>query len=253
MKSSNKIGLVISALSVIIFALGCEILDPVDPEPDDFRSYKFTVKRENSYLSNATVSIQTADKDYSGFTDSEGKCQIIIPNGAILPDFLIVTVDHNNVKPRGFSVSGSTNTNSNKVVTCSKAPSKVLVKEVTLHHLGNDQYSGSANSQHQLPTEGIEIPFSFYLSSIPGTMPYLQIFARGVQHSTKIIVNGQIVNTLGDSSPDGDLSFYDFDLNGNPANILKIGFNTLTIKTGENNESDPWDDIEFCALLLYYL
>jgi|GEM_PF-5176794 len=45
---------------------------------------------------------------------------------------------------------------------------------------------------------------------------------------------------------------YDFQLIGNANTIFHAGNNIITIKTGATGISDPWDDIEFCGLLLYY-
>ncbi len=227
---------------------------PPPPVPEDVRSYNFTIKRNDLTISNASVLIETFDQLFSATTDNQGRCQIKIPNDVSLPTYVIVTVDHSSIRPRAFSVPGATYNISNLSVPCKETPSTVLVKETSLHHLGNDQYGGSANSQHQLPTEGIERSFSFYLSGIPGTMPYLQLYARGIEHPTEIKINGITTNKLGNSSSDGDLSKWDIQLNPDviPSNVFQAGYNTLTIKTGANDASDPWDDIEFCALLLYY-
>lgn len=223
-----------------------------DSMPDDARSYSFTVTRNNTALSNASLKIQTNSQSYSAQTDNTGKCQIKVPNDVSLPDYAIVTVEHNNARPVGFSVPGSRNSQSSRSISCKSLPSVVLVNDASLYHLGNDQYSGDANSQLQKATDGIYKTFSFYLSSIPSQMPHFQIYARGVQHPTEIKINGTITRQLNDSSSNGDIDKYEGQLIGNPSTVLQPGYNTLTIKTGANNPSDPWDDIEFCALLLYY-
>ena len=249
-KSINLSGFAITAITAFIFLLsGCDDDPPVEPE--NARSYKFNVTRSSSVLANASVSIQTSYKYYHGVTDNQGKCQIIIPNEVTLPTFVIVTVDHNSIMPYALSVPGSDNSNSDKSVNCQNAPSKVLLKEVNLHHLGNDNYGGAANSQHQLLIEGIERSFSFYLSSIPSSMPRIQLYARGIEEPTEIIFNGITTDKLQNSAYNGDLSRYDGQLTANTHTVLHAGNNTFTIKTAINNDSD-WDDIEFCGLLLYY-
>ncbi|MFH1118900.1 MAG: hypothetical protein V1775_03700 [Bacteroidota bacterium] len=250
-KSYYLSGFAITAITAITFLLsGCD--EDQSVEPDDSRLYKFTVTRSSSVLANASVSIQTSYQYYHGVTDNQGKCQIKIPNEVTLPTYVIVTVDHNSIMPYALSVPGSDNSNSNKSVNCQNAPSTVLLKEVNLHHLGNDDYGGAPNSQHQLSSEGIEKSFSFYLSSIPGTMPRIQLFARGIEHPTEIKFNGITTDKLENSASNGDLSRYDGQLTANTHTVLHAGNNTITIKTGPNNSSDPWDDIEFCGLLLYY-
>jgi hypothetical protein len=165
---------------------------------------------------------------------------------------VIATVDHSSIKPHAASVPGAKNSNNNKSITCEAAPSRVLVREVKLHHLGNDYYTGPENSQLQIVTEGVELSYSFYLSSIPSSMPYIRIFARGVQCRTEVKINGISTDYLGESTANGDLSRYSFRLTANPATVFKIGTNYLRIRTGYYSEHDPWDDIEFCSLLLYY-
>ncbi len=223
-----------------------------DCETEPVRSYNFEVTRNGSTLTGASVTIQTNFDYYSATTDNNGKCSIKIPNEVSLPTYVIATVDHGSIRPKAFSVSGSADASGDKAVSCQSLPSEVLVKEVALHHLGNDQYDGSANSQHQLSTEGIERSFEFYLSSIPSTMPYIQVYARGIEHPTEIIINGITTDKLGDSYADGDLSYWDAQLTANPSTVFQVGYNTITIKAGANNASDPWDDIEFCGLMLYY-
>lgn len=244
----------IAALTAaLVFALlfaGCDLIE--DPEPANVRSYSFMVNRDQGALANATVSILTGRGAYAQTTDGNGHCEINIPNTIDLPDFVIATIDHDDIRPGAVALSGSFNSNSSKVVNCRRLPSVVLVKETPLHHLGNDQYGGAANSKHQLPTEGIQLSFGFQLAGIPHTMPHLQLYIRGVEHPTEIIINGIRTDRLANSAPNGDLSYLDAQLTANPNTVFRRGYNTLTIKTGANTASDPWDDIEFCGLLLYY-
>ena len=83
-------------------------------------------------------------------------------------------------------------------------------------------------------------------------MPKIRFFARGIQHPTEIWINGIIVNHLGNSNPNGDLSLYDFQLSGAPQSLLKLGSNMISIMTAAYDPiSDLWDEIEFCSLALY--
>jgi hypothetical protein len=217
------------------------------------RTYNFTISSSSSTLSNASVSIQTKSQNYTATTDNDGKCLINIPNSVSLPTYTIVTIDHSSIKPNCLTVSGEANANYSIPINCANLPTIVRLKEISLHHLGNDQYSGSANSQLQLPTEGLEKTFSYNLPATPGVMPRIQIYARGVQHSAQILSNGTLVGSLNDSNSSGDLSLYDFQAKGTANTIYRAGTNYITIKTGATgNSSDPWDDIEFCGILIYY-
>lgn len=239
--SKLSAAIVLAALTVVLFS-ACE--------PEQQRSYSFTVSKNGTALSGANVSIATSGQHYSVTSDNNGKCKITIPNIVDLPTFLIVNIDHSQIKPFALTVSGAIDAKSNKNIDCEAVPFDVKVRESGLHHLGNDQFGGSANSQLQNSAEGLERSFFFSLNSVPSSMPRLQIYARGVQEPTEIILNGITVDKLGNSDPDGDLSRWDFQLTANPNTVLKAGNNVLTIKTGANGSSD-WDDIEFCGLLLY--
>lgn len=217
------------------------------------RTYNFTISRSGSTLSSASVSIQTKSQNYSASTDNDGKCLINIPNSVSLPKYTIVTIDHSSIKPYCLTVSGDANAKYSNPINCSNLPTIVRLKEISLHHLGNDKYSGAANSQLQLPTEGLEKTFSYNLPATPGVMPRIQIYARGIQHSAQILSNGTLVSTLNNSNSNGDLSLYDFQAIGTANTIYRAGTNYITIKTGATgNSSDPWDDIEFCGILIYY-
>ncbi len=247
MKHINLFEIVLIMTTLSLFS--CE-RNPTTPE--NIRSYSFVIQTSSSLIQGAIVSIQTSRQNYSGTTNNKGKCEISISNDVSLPEFVIVTVDHSSIKPHALSVPGAKNSNSNKSVTCESAPSQVLVREVTLHHIGDDHYAGPENSQLQIWSEGIEQSFNFYLSSIPGSMPYIRIFARGVQRRIEVKINGIATDYLGNSAANGDLSLYKFQLTANPATVFKRGTNLLSIKSIYDSSCDDWDDIEFCGLLLYY-
>jgi len=238
----------------IICAITFSSCEKEELEPKtESRSYSFMVTRSNSTLSNAIVNIATHGKNFSATTDANGKCKINVPNNINLPTNTIVTVDHSSIKTYCLTVSGSQNAVPSLQVNCVNAPSIVRLRSVALNHLGNDNYSGSANSQFQLPSVGLEKSFSYNLPATPSIMPRLQVYARGIQHPVKIYSNGVLTGTLNNSSSNGDLSLYDFPLYGNASAIYHSGSNVLTIKTGATgNSNDPWDDIEFCGLMLYY-
>lgn len=217
------------------------------------RSYSFTISRNSSALANSTVSIETQSQNYTSATDNDGKCQINIPNGIILPAYTIVTIDHNSIKPYCLTVSGGQNAKSSFPINCTNVPSIVRLRAVGLHHLGDDSYTGSENSQLQLPSEGHEKSFSYTLPATPGIMPRIQIYARGIEGNVNIFCNGIPTGILGNSASNGDLTPYDFQLSGNANTIFHSGNNIITIKTKLNaSNSSDWDDIEFCGLLIYY-
>lgn len=230
--------------------IGC---DKKPTQPENSRVYAVTLQTSSSSpVRGAAVSIQTAAANYGATTDDDGKAQIAIPNDVVLPAFVIVTADHSSIMPEGRSLPGAQDSNTSRIIICEPAPSRTLVREAALHHIGDDHYTGDPNSQLQISTEGVRQSFAFSLSGIPGSMPYIRFFARGIQRRTKIQINSITVNHLGDSSADGDLSRYSFQLTANPATVFRAGTNVLTLETGYDSSIDDWDDIEFCGLLLYY-
>lgn len=246
---NSKKFLLMLLIIIELSLLGCENQSTA---PENVRSYNFIIQTTSSYIHGAVVSIKTRQQNYTTTTNNKGKCEISISNEVLLPEFLIVTVDHSSIKPHAISVPGEKNSNSNKTINCESAPSRVLVREARLHHLGDDSYTGSENSQLQIATEGVELSFSFYLSSIPNSMPYIRIFARGVQHPTEIKINGITTDRLNNSNVNGDLSFYKGQLTASPSTVFKKGTNIFSIKTFYRSSFYDWDDIEFCGLLLYY-
>lgn len=218
----------------------------------DTRTYSFTISRNSSALANSSVSIATQSQNYTATTDNSGKCKINIPNSISLPTYTIVTIDHSSIKPYCLSVSGAQNAESNIPINCTNVPSIVRFRGVALHHLGNDVYGGSANSQLQLASEGLEKSFSYTLPATPGVMPRIQIYARGIEYPAEIYFNNHLTATLSNSASNGDLSLYDFQLGGNASTIFHTGSNIITIKTGATGLPDAWDDFEFCGVLLYY-
>ncbi len=251
MKTKNSfLAMLITSIVLIVFVFGGCKKGGIETE---MRTYNFTVSRSNSALANSSVSIQTKDQNYAATTGNDGKCKINIPNSVSLPSYTVVTIDHSSIKPYCLTVSGEFNANSSIPINCTNVPSIVRFREVAVHHLGNDLYDGSANSQLQLPTEGLERSFSYTLPATPGIMPRIQIYARGIQTGAKIFCNGIATGILNNSASNGDLSLYDSQLIGNASTIFHAGNNIITIKTGATgNSSDPWDDIEICGLLLYY-
>ena len=224
----------------------------IPPEPVDGRVYRVQVRYPSmTPVENATVRIKLDGTVFTQSTGEDGWCRIPVSNSVDLPTFVIASIDHHSIMPAAITLSGAENSRDTHIVDCSLAPSRIYVKDVDLHHLGNDIYGGPENSQLQISTEGIEHSYQFQLASLPGRMPRYRIYARGVQRGTEIIINGHITNVLGDSDSDGSISQYDHRVTGQPQSILRVGTNILTIKTGANNGQDPWDDIEYCSLLLY--
>jgi|JI10StandDraft_1071094.scaffolds.fasta_scaffold220799_2 hypothetical protein len=249
----KKSKLLLIKRTLILTALVTLVFSACKKDETETRTYSFTISRNSSALANSSVTIQTREQDYSVTTDGDGKCKINIPNTVSLPSFTIVTIDHSSIKPYCLSVSGASNANSNLPINCTNVPTIVRLREVALHHLGDGNFTGSENSQLQLSSEGIQKEFHYNLAAKPSIMPHIQIFARGIQSTPAIFINGHPVGSLTPSPTNGDLGYFDFQLQtgGVPTNqIFNVGDNVLKIHTTQ--DGTDWDDIEFCGLLLYY-
>lgn len=236
---------------------GCGKHNPVSPQvlppPITSRTYDVKVLTPGSApLADATVLLQTARQNYVMSTNSDGMARISLSNSVPLPPWVVIVATHATIMPEARTCPGGPGATASPVISTLPMPSTLLVRDVYLHHLGNDEYGGSANSQLQLPTEGISRSYSFILAGNPQAMPRIRLFARGVEHPTGVYINGTRVNTLAASPSDGSIASYAFRLSGSPTSLLHTGTNTLTIKTAPYQPSDPWDDIEYCGLMLYY-
>lgn len=237
-------------LAAIAFSQICCQKDPTKPE--NSRVYTVTLQIASTPVRGASVSIETESNQYVATSDENGKAELAIPNEVPLPPLVIVTADHSSIKPEARALPGSQDSDVSRSITCEASPSRVLVREAALHHIGDDDYGGEPNSQLQISTEGTRLSFTFNLASIPSSMPYIRVFARGIQYPLQIKINGITTDRFGNSPSDGDLGRYTYQLTANPATVFRAGSNVLTLESYYRTNEDDWDDLEFCSLLLYY-
>ncbi len=248
-----KSTLALILLSALVAPLcGCSEA-PTKPKAQEARTYNVRVLSPSSGpLAGASVMVQTRSQNFVSSTDANGVAAVVIPNTVTLPSQVIIMATHWSIMPEARTCPGDLNAIANPTISTVAMPASMLVRDVYLHHLGNDLYGGDPNSQLQLASEGLEHSYSFSLGGVPNYMPVIRVFARGVQYPTQIKINGVVVNSLANSSGDGALSLYNFRLAGSPGNLLRSGVNTLSIRTASVGGSDPYDDIEFVGLVLYF-
>ena len=122
----------------------------------------------------------------------------------------------------------------------------------SLHHLGDDSYSGSANSKFQKNSEGVQFTTTFEVNAKQLQCRYatVAILAKGIQsdqgYPNKITLNDQS-QSLYDSPENGDYEDqeYWFEISG-----LHEGTNRLTISSGQ--KGTDYDDFEFTNLRVYF-
>lgn len=249
----DKITTALLIILLFLLLFGCKKSTVTEPQNERVYTVKVLNKFTSSPVRQATFIIPTEDWWVITSTDEKGIAVIEIPNDTKLPQKTVGLVYESSViMPEGINFSGAESVVETQTIKCEPIPSTVIIYEPHLRHIGNDYYTTEPNSQLQIPTEGLKISYSFNLSNIPNIMPYIRFCARGIEGKTKIKINNITVDQLGNSSPDGSLSKYNFQLTADPHTVLKTGTNILTFETAYITELEDWDDIEYCALLLYY-
>ena len=114
-----------------------------------------------------------------------------------------------------------------------------------VHHLGDNRFEGTINSQFQKESEGAEYSAEFELTSrqLP---PYVseatvRLLAKGVQRSHRIRINGADLDRRLDDAPE-DGSFGEFSAPFDPS-LLREGTNRFEVIAAPS--STDIDDFEF--------
>jgi len=121
-----------------------------------------------------------------------------------------------------------------------------LEEEPRVHHLGNDSFSGSINSQFQRASEGEIYEATFVLAEDAAppniTGAEVRMLLKGAQTSNPIWINGRrLPEDLTDSPRSGR---YEEWTSVFPASWLRAGENTLSIRS-VNDPGTDIDDFEF--------
>jgi hypothetical protein len=129
---------------------------------------------------------------------------------------------------------------------------KVIVIDNQLHHLGDNYYTGSLNSQFQMSAEGLQYSKSFTVDELQlgYSKAYLIITNKGAGLSNQITLNGQSMGSLCCSPGDGSYGTLQWKVD---MSLLKKGSNQITINSALNPElSDDHDDFEFTDVMIEF-
>ena len=122
-----------------------------------------------------------------------------------------------------------------------------------VHHLGDNRFDGTINSQFQKKSEGSEFAADFELQGSQlgphVNSAEVRLLAKGVQRGHKIRINGIVLDERLDDAPD-DGSFGEFSAEFDP-DILRAGTNTIEI-IAKPSSSDI-DDFEFVNVQIHLL
>jgi hypothetical protein len=204
---------------------------------------------EGEPLEGVNVAVSLRQQTFDTLTDTDGDFELTLP-GENLPNNFLVLLTRDDLLPQGLNVNYDDETilivNTNLVPATSDF---YVVGEVdALTHLGNDEYTGSINSQFQKSTDGIHYQTSFNLTPAQASANdvELRLLAKGLQRDNPLIVNDQRIGFLNQSATSGAFSETVFPI----PNALLATNNTLQIES--HYDGSDYDDFEFARIVLVF-
>ena len=224
-----------------------------DSDSSDYTISGTILDENGAAVSGATIMLTGAGQTFSTSTNSAGSFSLTFPREGI-PDAVAYVVVRDGFIPvaQGFYLDSSGSSNIGSVFLEELGPETVLIEVVPeLHHLGDNDFGGSFNSQFQQSSEGTTFSRNFSVTStqLTGTSATVTLLAKGLQYSNQLSINGYSIGTL-DSSP-SDGSFASVGFSGIPIGIFNAGVNTLTIRSVQND--DDYDDFEFTNVVIQFV
>jgi len=206
------------------------------------------VDSNNNLLSNATITLTLPEKEITSITDDKGNYSFKTKEN--IPSTIALTASLNGYGDEAINIYINSQNEFNNDFILTQGLSEVVNIDNTLHHLGDDNYGGTVNSQFQSNTDGIEYTNNFELNNkfLQYDQATLEVFIKGSQDSLNkglpnyIYMNNIIVGSMGNSPEDG--SFEKIFINF-PISYLDEGNNIVKIISSEGN---TYDDFEFTNL-----
>ena len=196
-------------------------------------------------LRNGKIYISVGTKIYETYSDVQGFFRLSLPLGE-LPKMIVLQVEKEGYVPDHRVYYSSSLGQERYTFQLSPVTSNYILIDPKLHHLGDDLYSGIANSQFQLPTEGTKYQTTFNLPIPPGQIEraILRITVKGAEENNPIEINGKRVGYLRLNNNFGNSGEWQAEI---PVNTLRSGSNTLTISSYYYKD---YDDFEFSNIRL---
>ncbi len=204
-------------------------------------------------LPGATVRLVLPDRSpISIDTGADGGYTLTAPQ---VPDFFALSASKEGYVPSTANVDSAMVQGTTLAVDFQLLPEDLALVAVEavpdVHHLGDDNFDGTINSQFQKKSEGAVFAAEFELNDTQ-LPPYfnnveLRLLAKGVQRSHKIRINGTVLDRRLDDAP-SDGSFGEF-VAAFDASILRAGANTLEVIARPS--SNDIDDFEFVNIQLH--
>lgn len=204
-------------------------------------------------LTNATVRLDLLEgKTLIVQTDAQGRYELR-PSGD-LPENVAVSASADGYTPESTNIRADDVRRGVRAVfmLAPVDPDIIAIEDdPQVHHLGNDEYSGTINSQFQKQSSGLiwTRPFMVAGSQLPPHVDLAEIrmLAKGTQAPNEIWVNDQLVRKRLDGSPrDGSFGLFRATF---PAQWLREGENTIEIRSKRGTAD--LDDFEFVNVQIH--
>lgn len=189
---------------------------------------------------------QARGKPLTAVTDADGHYTLTLPE---TPDNFAVTASRSDYLPEARNLkSVDVQGTARRLDFALRQPTESVIPledEPEVHHLGNDRFEGSVNSQFQRRSEGKEREFRFVVTPAQRrrsfTSAAITVLAKGVQCAPKVWINDRLVDSGGQISPtDGSYGTIELPFD---ARWLNAGENTFVISAVDCN--GDLDDFEF--------
>ena len=182
-------------------------------------------------------------------TDADGRYLLVVPQ---TPEHFALSASHSGYVPGSRNVSAEELRGRVMRVDFDLVPVNIdvvaLESEPEVHHLGNDRFEGRINSQFQRASEGDLYVGRFALSEAQAACraAALTLLAKGVQCPHELRINGRLLDSRLDHSPeDGSFGELRFEI---PMEALRAGENEISIRAVACR--GDLDDFEFVNLLI---
>jgi Bacterial Ig-like domain (group 3) len=208
------------------------------------------VNQTQQALAGALVTLTMSGITHSATTDAFGHFSIAFDKTG-LPSTLAYLVSKAGYAPlaSGLDLLNGSSLYVGTLVMEPLTPSLVVLDLAPgLHHVGDDYFTGIANSAFQMNTEGLyyDRAFTLTMDQVVATGGSITLFVKGAQCNNPFSINGQVLTYLNGSPSDGT---FGTKLISIPMSRLVLGQNTLTIAS-TNTGCNSYDDFEFTNVIL---
>lgn len=177
-------------------------------------------------------------------TDSTGSFTLVAPNN-LLPSSFVLVVTSEGYRPEVVIYNNNNETSIEAQVEMVRLSSDFTVIEANprVHHLGDNSFSGSENSQFQRSAEGITLTRNFNVNAAQANAAQISLrwVAKGIQSENTVVINGQELSITPQTNADGSFNAQSIllDVSG----VLVEGGNTIDIVS--SGDVVDFDDFEF--------